>query len=216
MTPQQTALEHLQVIRSLMERAHIYRTISAPAALIGGCLALGLAIWGVWISKGQGGTVLPPLKFLGLWFGVLAVTALLNTILLARDAKRRGQPFISDGMRTALRAFLPPMLVGGLVGIGLVVYLENMTMAAFIWILCYGLALVSTASFSPPSLVRLGWAFVLAGLALFWQWASHSDIRMLPTDEGPACIAMGLTFGLLHVIYGLAVALSRKQEAITE
>lgn len=216
MTTQQTALENLRIIRSLMEKAHIYRAISAPAALIGGCLALGVAIWGslpLW--SGKSGAVTPN-TFLALWLAVLLITAILNTILLARDAASRQQIFFSDDMRMALRAFLPPMMVGGVVGIGLIVYLENMTLAALIWILCYGLALVATGNFSPRSLVRLGWSFVIFGLAMFWAWASNSEIRLLTTDSGPASVAMALSFGMMHIGYGLAVTLTKKPEAAAE
>ena len=47
MDERQRAEEHLRVIRTLMERATIYRAISAPTALAGGLIALGLtsAIW---------------------------------------------------------------------------------------------------------------------------------------------------------------------------
>ena len=37
------AEEHLRAIRLLMERATIYRAISAPTALVGGLLSVGLA-----------------------------------------------------------------------------------------------------------------------------------------------------------------------------
>ena len=36
MSTQQAALENLRVIRSLMEKAHIYRTVSGQAAVFGG------------------------------------------------------------------------------------------------------------------------------------------------------------------------------------
>ena len=214
MTAQQDALENLRVIRSLMEKAHIYRAISAPAALVGGLLAIGAAGWTLmrWSHDPASGC---PRCFLTLWLAILAVTGTLNTLLLAREAARRGQPLVSEGMRMALRAILPPLSVGGVVGAGLAFYLENMTMAALIWVLCYGLALLATANFSPRSLVRLGWTFVISGLILFVAWAVNGDIRMLPTDEGPAAAIMGATFGILHIGYALAVFFSQKPEVIT-
>lgn len=217
MTPQQNALENLRVIRSLMEKAHHYRAISGPGAMCGGLLAVAVAIYGISAARAGKGDMSPGL-FLGVWLGVLGVATVVNMILLARDAARRQQPFFSEGMRMALRAFVPPMLVGGVVGAGLILYLANLTMATFIWVLCYGLALLATASFSPRSLVRLGWCFVISGLGLFVFWAANHSIRMLPTDEGPASVAMGLTFGLLHVGYGLAVTLNpnRKPEESAE
>lgn len=214
MSTQHDALEHLRVIRSLMEKAHIYRAISAPAAFVGGLLAVGCAAipaYEMWSSQG-----LPTFTkdtFLWQWLGILVVTGTLNVFLLAREAARRGQPLVSDGMRMALRAILPPLLVGGVLGIGLIQYLQNHVMAVLLWVLCYGMALLATASFSPRSLVRLGWVFVVLGLALFIFWAPNSDARMLPRDDGPASLIMGLTFGLCHIGYAVAVFLSRKPEA---
>lgn len=215
MTSQQTALEHLRVIRSLMEKAHIYRAVSAPAALVGGILALGVSVMGVasLLGFGDGPT---REQFLGQWLAVLAVTSILNIVLLARQAAQRGESLISEGMRMALRALLPPMLVGGIVGIGLILYLHNLTMAVLIWVLTYGLALLATASFSPRSLIRLGWIFVIAGLALFWIWAANSEIRLLASDEAPASIVMGLTFGLLHIGYAAAVFLNKPMPSAEE
>lgn len=213
MSTQQDALEHLRVIRSLMEKAHIYRAISAPAALLGGVLAVSSAAWTALLTVKEKG--LPTQDgFLWQWLGILAVTGLVNVILLAREAAKRGQPLVSDGMRMALRAIVPPLLVGGVVGIGLIVYFQNHVMAALIWVLCYGLALLATASFSPKSLIRLGWIFVVGGLGLFLAWAANGDVRNLPRDEMPASLIMGATFGLCHIGYAVAVFIRRKPEAV--
>lgn len=215
MSTTEAALENLRIIRSLMEKAHIYRAVSAPAALAGGILALLAAAWPVQHAlASHGDALMTGTTFLMVWLAILGIASALNFVLLAKEAARRCQPFVSEGMRMALRAFAPPMLVGGCVGIGLIVFLHNLTLAALLWILCYGLALVATAGFSPRSLVRLGWAFVSAGLLLFFLWAANGDIRLLPSDEAPASLAMGLTFGLLHVVYALAVFFSPKPSEV--
>jgi hypothetical protein len=211
MSTTEAALENLRIIRSLMEKAHIYRAVSAPAALTGGLLALAAAAWPVRHALASNGeAVMCETCFLSTWLIILGIASALNVMLLAKEAALRGQPFVSEGMRMALRAFAPPMLVGGCVGIGLIVFLHNLTLAALIWILCYGLALLSTASFSPRSLPRLGWAFVITGLLLFFVWAANRDVDLLASDLAPASLVMGLTFGLLHVIYALAVFLTKK------
>ncbi len=212
MNLQEDALEHLRVIRSLMEKAPIYRAISAPAALAGGVLALALSLWQI-RGACSGAPPLEPAWFAAQWLGVLALVSALNTALLCRDARRRGQSFVSEGMRAALRALCPPLLVGGVVGLGLMLYLHSLTLGALIWTLCHGLALLATAGFSPRSLTRLGWAFVIAGLALFTVWAVNGDIRLRSSDEGPAAVVMGLAFGLLHLGYAAAVLFRRGKEA---
>ncbi len=210
MSQTQAAIEHLRVIRSLMEKAHIYRAVSAPAALLGGVLALGATLWPVvHAAQTHGDAAFSNATFLIVWHGILAACTVLNVALLAREAARRGQSLVSDGMKMALRAVSPPLIVGGVLAGGLVIWLQNLTLAALIWVLCYGLALLATASFSPKSLTRLGWAFVIAGLVLFLVWAANGEIRDLRTDLGPASLVMALTFGLLHVVYAIAVFVSR-------
>jgi hypothetical protein len=210
MSQTQAAIEHLRVIRSLMEKAHIYRAVSAPAALLGGVLALGATLWPVvHAAQTHGDAAFSNTTFLIIWHGILAACTVLNVALLAREAARRGQSLVSDGMKMALRAVSPPLIVGGVLAGGLVIWLQNLTLAALIWVLCYGLALLATASFSPKSLTRLGWAFVIAGLVLFLVWAANGEVRDLRTDLGPASLVMALTFGLLHVVYAIAVFVSR-------
>lgn len=208
MSHQADALEHLRVIRSLMEQAHVYRAISAPAALVGGGLALGLSLWQL-----RAGLALreaaSPLDFVMPWLVLLLLVSAFNTLLLWREARLRGRPFVSAGMRAALCALCPPLLVGGVLGLGLMLRFHNLTLGALVWVLCHGLALLATASFSPRSLLRLGWGFVAAGLALFLGWAGDDRVRLLPSDEAPAAVVLGLTFGLLHVAYAVAVFLRR-------
>lgn len=213
MSPQQAALENLRVIRSLMEKAHIYRAVSAQAALFGGLGSVIIA-WRGAAPLLQEKSLVAGRGFVPEWLGLLLAMAVFNAVMLHLEARRRGQPFISAGMKTALRALLAPLLVGGVVGIGLITHLHSHVMGALVWALCYGLALLSTAGFSPRSLVRLGWAFVAAGLALFWAWAAMPDIRLLPDDQPLASLVMGLTFGLLHLVYGVAVLAGKKPEPL--
>ena len=206
MTSQQTAIEHLQVIRSLLEKAQIYRAISAPAALFGGVTALAAMA----LANQASGKPMTEVTFLVVWLGILAATTGLNFFLLYRDASHRGQPFFSIGMRTALRSFYPPMLAGGVLGIGLVVRDGNFQLGALIWIISYGLALLSTAHFSPRSLVRLGRAFLLTGLLLACLYFTGGLILgMNASAVAEASCYLGLTFGLLHVAYAMAVFIRR-------
>lgn len=138
-----------------------------------------------------------------------AFVLVLNFFLLYRDAAQRGQSFVSDGMHTALRAFVPPMLVGGVVGICAIVFRADAPLAALIWILCYGLALLSTAHFSPRSLLRLGWAFLGLGLALTLWHFSQAENPLASHRTALASLYLGATFGALHIAYAVAVFLRK-------
>src|ERR1700749_1079744 len=101
------AEEHLRVIRSLMEKATIYRAVSAPTALAGGVLAL------IAIAPPVRALVAPlghDTSFHGRWLFALFLTLAVNGGLILREARRRGDPLVSPGMRAAFRALIPPFL----------------------------------------------------------------------------------------------------------
>ena len=197
------AAEHLRVIRQLMERATVYRSISAPVALVGGVGALVLA----WSHHEHGMTWR---LFLRNWVGLFAVLAFLNLGLLWRDAVGRGLPLLNSGMKLALRALAPPLMVGGLVGFVIAWKNHDMGFVSSLWAMCYGLALLATASFAPPSISRLGRAFVAGGVLAFLGnqagFISTGDINVFTTP-----IIMGSLFGLLHIFYGVAVLWSSRR-----
>lgn len=213
MSTQQAALENLRVIRSLMEKAHIYRAISVKAALSGGGFALFLASRGI-LAETDGRAGPSSTEFLASWLALLVVVTTINLWHLSREAKLREQTLVSAGMRMALKAVTPALLAGGIFGCGLAIHFHNLSLTAFIWTTCYGLALLSASGFSPQSLVRLGWMFLATGLLLFWLWSSNSEYLPMLSDARIASITMGLTFGLLHIGYGIAVLFSKKPEPL--
>ena len=202
-----------------MERAHIYRAVSAPAALIGGVLSLGVAFIGVThnIFPKGGETIRNDFRsheFLFAWLGVLVIAGVANLLLLMRESRGKGQPFVTDGLRMALRAIVPPLLTGGVLGLCLIWFDEQLELAALVWILCYGLALQATVSFAPRGIIRLARAFLIGGQALtvFWFW--NGGLGMFQRPEAPASLFMGLTFGLFHVVYAIGVLVTKgRQEA---
>lgn len=210
--PHHTALEHLRIIRTLMERANIYRAVSATAALTGGLLAMAVAYYGVQGEGKRAEEHLGARGFLLLWLSVLMVSGLANLVLLMREAGGKGQPFLSDGLRMALRAIVPPLLTGGVFGICLIWFESRVELATLIWIVCYGLALQGTVSFAPKSIIHLARAFLVTGqvLTVIWFWRG-AFLFTNPVVEASAL--MGLTFGLFHVVYAVAVFASKPKEA---
>lgn len=209
---QDTALDHLRVIRTLMERASLYRAVSAPAALVGGVLSLAVALWGTFAPA----SAFHGNAFLGAWLTVLFLTGGINILLLLGGARSEGQPLVSDGLRMALRALVPPMLTGGVLGICLIWFEGDLELAALVWILCYGLALQATVSFAPRSIIRLARAFLVTGQALAICYFAQGGARMFPRHEVPASILLGVTFGLFHIVYALSVFLGREKPGMAK
>ncbi|MFT5469637.1 MAG: hypothetical protein ACI8UO_004759 [Verrucomicrobiales bacterium] len=208
MTNPEAAAENLRVIRKLMERATLYRAISAPTALVGGVLAIATAFA---LSSGliaPGG--ISPLGYYGVWVLVLFAIDVFNTFLLWRDARRRGSPLFTPGMTHALKSLIPPLLAGGVISFFLVH--ESIFIATLCWVVFYGLALLATHGFSPASMKALGSVFVLAGLGI-WAASWQNLIQIPPAPDQQllaSCLVMGLTFGLFHIVYAVSIGLTTR------
>src|ERR1700733_8506385 len=106
MTESDYASQQLRVIRSLMERATVYRSISAPTALVGGLLSFG-GFATAYYADQYLQQPLSPREFLIVWLVILALTCFANTIFLWRGSEHRGDPFFSSGMKSALLSVAP-------------------------------------------------------------------------------------------------------------
>jgi hypothetical protein len=201
MSDRARAEEDLRVIRSLMERATIYRAISAPTALVAGILSI-LSAGLIYLNNDVKlifGRPVGPREFATIWIDVLILALLANAFFVWREAKCSGRPFISPGMKLALRAIAPNLLIPLAFTIWFFKrgYLGGQELElVVIWVVFYGLALLSTALFAPRSLAILGWAFLLTGLAI------PTLINIVDELAGDVpTVVMGLTFGLYHLIY---------------
>lgn len=195
------AEEDLRVIRTLMERATMYRAISAPTALVAGSLSIVAAAAIYWNNEANllFGQAIRGREFVQIWIAVLITAAVANTFLIWREARRNGRPFVSSGMKLALSTIAPCLLIPAaftawFFSTG---YLGGAELdLVIVWIVSYGLALLSTALFAPRSLAMLGWAFLLSGLAVptLTNLVDYFSIDL-------PLVAMGVTFGVFHLIY---------------
>jgi hypothetical protein len=201
MATRSTAEEHLRVIRSLMEKATVYRAISAPTALLGGGVGILAGAVFYFQSRNLGDNFRAEGRlFLACWLTASVFAALGNVYFLRADARRRGEKFVSAGMRAALRALWPSYLVAAALAI---FWWDFPGFLPIPWMLLYGLGLLGTQHFAPRSIVLLGWAFLAAGLlAMTGLHFLTTSVASLPAFGN---LAMGLTFGGFHLIYAVCV-----------
>src|SRR5450631_1464897 len=131
-----SASRQLRVIRSLMERATIYRSLSAPTALVGGLLSLG-GFATAYYSKHHRDHPLSSTEFLIVWLVILALTCFANVIFLSRGSAQRGEPFFSSGMKYALMSVLPAFFAAAV----LTFVIHRPIQLAMVWITLYGIGL---------------------------------------------------------------------------
>ena len=211
------AEEHLRVIRSLMEKATIYRAISAPTALVGGVLSVAAAAALCFaFPRSTNGDELSRQApwFVGIWFAVLVLTLTANTYFLWRGAQKRNAPFFSSGMRLALRATRPGLLCGLYFTVMFGVS-DSFGPAGYymfylppLWMIFYALGLLATFHFAPRSIAHLGWAFLAAGMISFCLIITDelepffSAANNLITGTSAVMnVLMAATFGFFHLIY---------------
>lgn len=146
--------------------------------------------------------------FLECWLGALGIAAVGNIYFLRADAHRRGEKFVSAGMRAALRALWPSYLVAAVVTI---LSWRFPGILPIPWMLLYGLGLLGTQHFAPRSIALLGWAFLMAGLlALIGLIQSLGSLGNEHSLLIGGNLTMGVTFGVFHLIYA-ACAWPRKR-----
>lgn len=204
------AEEHLRVIRTLMERATVYRAISTPTAFFGGCIAIALTAF-IQLREHHWAQHAPEVmrhistrEFAGLWLVALVLVLSVNGYFVRREAKRDGRPLISPAMKLALRSILPCLALPAAITIWFFYdgyEFDNELLLVRAWIGFYGLALIATQHFAPRSLVYLGWAFLLTAVAMtiFSRQLEYYATPLVPN------LAMGATFGLYHLIYAAGV-----------
>ena len=194
------AQEQLRIIRSLMERATIYRSISAPTALIGGLLSLGGFATAYYAKHHH--HPLTASQFLNVWLVILALTGLSNLIFLWRGASMRGESFFSPGMKCAITSLAPAFVIAGL----LTFLIHRPVQLCIIWMVLYGIALLATQHFAPRSLIVLGSTFFLSGCVMAGCW---KHLFLSPGQAEPSALVvsgiMAGTFGGFHLAYAAAV-----------
>lgn len=204
MTTREEAAEQLRVIRSMMERATIFRALSGETALVGG----GISMMVAWFSEKRTQWV-----WASWWLGGLLLVLCFYGFQLYRMKAVHNRPFWSVGLRMALRGALPSLIAGGFMAL-LFIRAGNNVAAACMWIVHYGLALLAIREFAPKSMVWLGWAFVAFGVL---SLASVTQVVHVDPDwmlRINASRLMAIAFGGFHLVYGaLIVTTGRREES---
>lgn len=196
------ATEHLQVIRTLMERSALYRRALAPVMTFNGVLGIAAAVAGV-LAR-----IDAPRPFIGYWMAIALFGAAGSFLLIRRQSLKAAEPFWSPPTRRVAQALLPPLFFGFVLGVLLLLRggpgraeIVNTLSLAWLplgWIGLYGCALHAAGFFMPRGVKLFGLAFVLGSTAFclsgFPDWAPR-----LQFGHG----IMGFFFGVLHLAYGV-------------
>jgi hypothetical protein len=214
------AAEHLEVIRTLMERSAVYRRALAPVMTVAGILGT-LAAFAGWFLHFE-----TPIIFTSYWLAVGALTAVSAFLLVRQQALKQKEEFLTPPTRRVVHAMLPALFVGLVLGLVIVGFEmkqkggaavnpsaagDDLTGLPLIWIALYGCALQAAGFFTPRGLRVFGWAFVLGGCGTFVFWVFVGFHTVRPQQTGH--VLMGLFFGVLHLAYGAYLSASERKNA---
>ena len=199
----QWAKENLNTIRTLMERASVYRRALAPVAIAVG--VLGMAAAG--LAQGVGWT--EQNIFAGYWLGVGVVTVLAALLLVRRQALQADEEFWSPPTRRVAQVMVPLLLAG--FGLGVLEVLntggrDSIRLIA-LWMVLYGGALHAAGFFMQRGLKLVGWIFAISGTICLYL---HTIVDVKWLGEVNANWVMGWAFGANHLAYGLYLKLTAK------
>jgi hypothetical protein len=191
------AAEHLQVIRTLMERTALYRRALAPVMILTGGLGTAGGVLG-WLLE-----ISSPQAFVGYWAGVGVLALAGSFLLVRRQALKAAEPFWSPPTRRIAQALWPPLFAGSVAGLLALVCpgsdLFPPRALPAIWMLLYGCALTAAGFFMHRGIKLLGWLFILCGCALMAARCSAAGAGPLANGHW----VMGGIFGGLHLAYGV-------------
>lgn len=202
------AAEHIQAIRTLMERSALYRRALAPITTFAGVLGLVAAVAGWKVGLKQ------PAAFIGYWFAVAAVGLTGAFLMVRRQAWQSAEPFWSPPTRRVAQAMVPPLLAGFVLGVIAMLWpsiqgkgLPESTWPAWgvqvclplAWVILYGCALHAAGFYTTRGMRLFGYVLIGGG-CLGMLFFPPSDPRVL---HSAGYAIMGFFFGLLHLAYGV-------------
>ena len=179
------AEEQLRFIRDVMERTSTFTAVPGWGAVGMGICAL--------IASYVASQVETMNAWLTTWMIVAATAATLGSIALILKSKKANAPLLSGSGRKFLASFLPPLFVGAVLTIALW-HAGQWALLQGTWMLLYGTSVVAGGAYSVRTIPVMGSIFIVLGaIALF-----------VPHSWGN--ILMALSFGVLHIIFGLLIA----------
>jgi MFS family permease len=178
------AADNLQFIRETMERASAFTAVPGQGGIAIGITALAAG----WLAQHDS---LPAQLWIWLWEGLLA--GLLGMAALSWKCRQLSLSLWAKPARRALLSFITPLLAGAVITLALY-RREEIALLMGLWLLLYGVAVVTAGAFSVRIVPLMGLCFLILGsIALF-----------APPRFGNWWMIAG--FGGLHIVFGAIIA----------
>jgi hypothetical protein len=205
------SIEDIKAIRKIMEESSRFLSLSGLAGIFAGLTAIAGAIVAYFLILDNGSikyadylgslsaeeTRSIRLQLMAVALIVLVLSVLFSLYFSVKKAKRDGKSLMTPISRRLLINLLIPLATGGIFAAVLLVQ-NNIQLIVPCFLIFYGLAMVNAGKFTFGEIFYLGIFEIITGLISAFV-------------PGWGLIFWVIGFGILHIIYGLAMY--RKYEA---
>jgi FtsH-binding integral membrane protein len=201
------AEEHLQTIRTLMERSALYRRALAPIMIFCGVAGItgGIIGWKLSLNSIH--------EFILFWMVVAALGLLGSMLLIRRQALKDSEPFWSAPTKRIVQALTAPYTVA--IVISLAMTRSNNDESNFgaailvlVWTFAYGCAAHTAGFFVKRGIKLFAWLFIATGVVLTGCLSYHIEDTLSISFH----LLMGGIFGGLHLAYGVYLYLTENRK----
>jgi hypothetical protein len=179
------AIDNLRFIRETMERANAFTAVPGWGGVLMGATATGAAL----LAAQQRA----PELWLRVWLLEAALAAAVAAATLYVKARRAGASLVRGAGRKFALSFSPPVLVAAVLTVALARSGAH-TLLPGMWMMLYGVGVITGGAFSVPIVPVMGSCFVALGAMSLFAPPSMIDVFM------------AVSFGGLHIVFGLVIA----------
>jgi hypothetical protein len=179
------AIENLRFIRETMERSTHFTAVPGYGGILMGITAVVAA----YIAQTQ----VYQRDWLVVWIIEASLAFSIGLLAMWQKAKIADQSLFSMPAKKFAFGFTPPLVAAVVITLGLWRF-ERYEVMAPIWMLLYGVSVVTGGAFSVRIVPVMGWLFMAMGALCFALPAAYGNYLM------------GASFGLLHIVFGAIIA----------
>jgi hypothetical protein len=191
------ARARIEQIQRIMERATLWTHLPGPAAVVGGLLVLvGCAMLDMPLGR--------QVAFCVMWFAIGVAGVIVEAVLRAWAAKRQGLSPTVRSARVAPFSMTPSVVVAAVLTVKFLIPIEprpeEIQYIVPVWMMLYGTGVYTAGLFSlrPPRV--LGLTFLTLGIVALLGFQSYGVVWA------------ALSFGLLHIVFGLYIIRKQRQD----
>ncbi len=206
------AQARMQEIQRIMERATLFTLLPGTPAIVGGLLVLaGCAVSYAMFRSLDFAEMLHlsigrQVAFCVMWFAIGVIGVLLEVILTTRAAAKQQLVPADRPMRVAAFSLTPSVVVAMVLTYKFLIPVEpkpeEIQYIVPVWMMLYGTGVYTAGLFSLRSPRILGLVFLAMGVVALLGFPAYG------------VVSAALSFGLLHIVFGLYVLRKQRQTVV--